>query len=124
MQRQRDQQSDDEPQPPQGAYLTTSAGILCVWMMITSSIEPKSTDGAHGDALEKIRTLIRLHDDADRNPFRVDPVDAGGQNAIAGDDVSQRRDVVQLQRGTAVAAKNALPARPLDERADRASCCR
>src|ERR1044071_7396906 len=45
VQRERDEQADEEAEPPHGAYLTTSCGILRVCRTMTSSIDPKSTDG-------------------------------------------------------------------------------
>jgi len=38
----------------------------------------------HDDVLEEIRTLFRFDDRSERNSFRVEAVDAGGENAIAG----------------------------------------
>ena len=100
-------------------YLTTSFGILRVCRMITSSIEPKSTDGLTRDGLEEVLPLLRLRDHADRNAFGIDAVDAGGHDDVARLHVGERRDVVQLRVRGAVAAQHALAARALDQHADR-----
>src|SRR5687767_13638239 len=50
---QRDEQADRITEPSQGAYLTTSAGILRVWITITSSMLPKSTAGLIAISLKR-----------------------------------------------------------------------
>src|SRR5579885_1898797 len=45
VQREREQQTDGEAEPPHGVYLRTSFGTLRVCRTITSSMLPKSIDG-------------------------------------------------------------------------------
>jgi len=89
--------------------------------MYARDIDRAEVDGRlHHDALEEVVPLLRFHDRSNRDPFRIDAVDAGGEDGVARLDVREGGDVVHLRSAGAVAAHDALTARPLDERADRA----